>query len=713
MKYYFVTYLIPFPLQRKQLVMWLWLFCFACAITSCSNQRAPQISDANTGDGNNTTTTKGELPERITLNQSPDAPRRVYNWLGAGYVSSSENVKGSCVTGGTWSVNVGQHNSNLNYQLAESKKRFMKELKLSGEIEVDFLIVTAKAGASVARKKATSNYNLYIILTIEGNLGTLSLLQPKLSNEAEILLRTKGHRAFIERCGDVFASSVTLGGKYHAIIRLDALSEEVRKTMKAFVEAKVKLGFFTKTFRKDIDEKFSKLSSVADIHYSVIQSPQVLTNLATFTERDFVSIADDQGNYAPTQGIAQFLSVADEYIKGLEKKCVFTPGNDGIYGYPQECVMHVGLQDYFTLTPLPKEPNIEQLTYESNAIKTSGIALMSVLSEMRNDAWYYTQAPYLFTDASASKVQRIKAIYDTVTNDMSSINKDLSHCLKSYDAVPGGRCQNYLPASSVYQARLNTFNNLKSEIPTSAELAADTLPQSCDQLYSQMRTANITTLDEDKAYKLFYLGTAHMPYEVYCFSDPTRAGHYQEYIKLPRKDKFISNRYSQFLEGIEEAHKELGTASRVGNQGRVQQFSWNYVRLHPEKMLLDLQDKRFMASYGNNLNLKKFGVDTNQGLSLASVLLCPTANSNDKFLISTLSLANTSFVFDEVTLDKKLWVQKSEQDESGVEIKRSFDQSKQRLVMSVSTKNTGCVYTAPTVVRVLPKGYLAETALGF
>lgn len=663
-------------------------------LTSCANHLAPKVQDSK--DTNNTADTLApNLPRKLLLDQSSKT-QQVYNWLGIGYKSNAKELKGSCIEGGIWSADVGQLNTHSAYETMEKKEHVFEKMDLKGEVNVDFVIISGSAKGTYSKSKNINNYSLYLMLSIKSNLGTLSLLQPKLSKEAELLLKTQGQEAFSEKCGDLFASSVTLGGSYYAIVRFEAASAAVKKHFKAHIEGKIGVGIVSVKVSKDIDDLFTKWDKTADIHYSVIQSPLILDDIGSFQERDFVAATDDKGAYDKEKGVAKFFLLAERYADTLKDTCSFRRQSDGTYSFPQRCVQSVGLQDYFTLTTLPKDPDFAALQRKSNMIKHNGATFLERLANIQSDAWFYSHNAYLFGDASSAKVEQVKGIYDQAEKTTKAIENDLKICLRSFRDAEEARCQRYVSDTDGYNTFQKQVIDWQTIVPSGKDMNAADLPQRCDDLAQHL------TLELGKAYKLFYLGAANLPYSVYCLQDPQNAKHFLEYIRLADKDGYFLRKYKEALPPV-AAHQQLGTASRIHDKGKRQYTTWRYLRLDPNTMTIDLNDHRFRDNQGNVAS-NMFGIDSSQGLKPASAFVCAAGKAS--FVFSSLSLVNTDFIFDTLSLNDSFWKTESNQAKGVFKVRRFIDEDKQRLMLYLQASQQRCAYSYPTLLRVLPASYI-------
>lgn len=667
-------------------------------LTGCNQSSpAPNLRDNNAATNPTQPIIVNNLPRRLMLDQT-SANQQVYNWLGIGYKSNTKELKGSCVEGGIWSTDVGQLSTDSTYETMEKKEHVFEEMNLSANIDVDLVVISGSAKGTYSKSKETNNYNLYLMLSIKSNLGTLSLLQPKLTKEAELLLKTEGQEAFAEKCGDLFASSVTLGGSYYAIVRFETSSTKVKKHLKAHIDGKIGVGVFSKKVSKDIDDLFVKWDKMADIHYSVIQSPLLLSDIGSFQEKDFVAATNDAGVYNKDKGVAKFFLIAERYANNLKEACSFSPNADGTYGYPQRCVQSVALQDYFTLTDLPKNPDFAALQRKSNMIKQNGAVFLNTLKSLQSDAWFYTQNAYLFRDASSAKVQEITGIYDKLGKTIRKIEADLQVCLQRFRDAEQALCQTYISDTADHNTLQQQVINWQNAVPSSKDMAATKLPQNCDDLAQNL------TLERAKSYKLFYLGAADLPYTIYCFQDPKNSNHFLEYIRLASRDAYFVNNsaYKLALPPV-AAQQVLGTASRIHYRGDRQYTTWRYLRLDPKTMTIDLSDHTYRTTYGN-IGSNIFGINSSEGLALAGALVC--ANGKLDNVLSSVSLVDTDLIFDTLSLNTTLWTMESDEAKGEFEVKRRLDDGKQRLIVYITATQQRCAYTYPNLLRVLPASYI-------
>ncbi|MCA9837282.1 MAG: hypothetical protein KC422_10205 [Trueperaceae bacterium] len=635
-----------------------------------------------------------QKPSRLELDHNATKVQQVYNWPGLGFDSNHEDPKGSCLEEVLLSPMVGQKRMELSFTMAESHDELVKYFGLEGHVGFNWGFIKGSGSLEYVNDHEADNYSLYLIMKASLNTQTLSVNQASLSSEAETLLNTKGYESLVQKCGDQFVSSITLGGSYYAVFRIVASSYKQKEEFKATIRIKILFVHITIHIHEVMSDIYRKAK---DMSFVVFQTPNLIPTLRS-------------GDFSLVQDTASFIYEAQDYLSRLEQHCEIQLLN-GQYQYPVDCVSVITLQDYLTLTPYTPDPDIRARQHDALLIKTHLQALGARLKGLEHDLFFVTAQPYFFIGLDdAARRDLFAERYQTVKAMQTSLENDLEYCTSSLANVILARCQAYVSAASgtTYATLKAQLSDWQSSLPDRQD--ADVLPKSCQEVHS----FGVLNLYQENT--LYFQGASGAPYTVLCYPSFSSDLIFEEYLRVPQEDEYAAafaatlQGEDSFVDGLDPLDMRANLV-RFDHKGRVQTTRWQLYRINPVDLTIDINNLRFAETVGY-AGATEFGLDYSQGMPVSALYAC--SSTRPMRLFSYISLLGTDLVIDPLMLGSSVWQEQFKRGSAAPgfvpegRLERAIEVAGTQFALMARLEPNECISAVPQTFRLMPRSSLVS-----
>ncbi len=197
------------------------------------------------------------------------------NWtpgmrIGAGYDVVRGDEKQEAVTGSIEKpVNAAGQQGEMSFVMATSSDEVDKALDISASIKVGVGPFGGSAKMKFHESCKVSNRATFCVISVHATNAYEQLVKPKLSAEADALLRAGNKDRFRERFGDSFVSGQFTGIEFHGVVRIEASEEKRQKEIAGEVQASY--GFMA-SGKASVDFKEKMSSESHRIEIMIYQS---------------------------------------------------------------------------------------------------------------------------------------------------------------------------------------------------------------------------------------------------------------------------------------------------------------------------------------------------------------------------------------------------------------------------------------------------------
>lgn len=288
------------------------------------------------------------------------------NLLGRGFLSTLSDVRAWMIAPETKVKKGSGAEIPFSVEIADSKSSLARYLSISAKAKFGFEGADASARVSLVRNYKRSQRSLNIILNKTVATTNWYLLDPRWSSEAETL-HSSDINSFVQRYGDQFIQSVTVGGYSIIIYTLDFNTEELASDFKASFRGSVGANSGAATVHERILQTASATSiKLQGISAGAISSPRLaMTKAGNESLTGKVDIGDPQ------------VALLIEYFNGFEAAV----RGDGV-----EIPVFIEHESSFEVNGAPTDNRID--LHRENALIDKAVALDDVIEERISQCEY-------------------------------------------------------------------------------------------------------------------------------------------------------------------------------------------------------------------------------------------------------------------------------------------------------------------------------------
>ncbi len=374
-------------------------------------------------------------------------PNSTSTLIGSGYDSISSEIRGDCVDRSEEmitvlgdSMNTSGQSTTYDFRQAATVSELRKELNIDANASFGIGIYSGSASAHFFESSANNSLSSYLIVDVTVINQTETLSKKKLTEFAKGKLAD--HKKFRRACGDLVVISRRTGGKFTAIVRFSAKSEEYKRQMDATLSAKVS----------------SYYSGSINFH-------QMLASLSTASDFNINIIRKGDHNELPN------LNLLDNYAREFPKMVDRETGSP----WPIEIIT----TDYDTVEGYDSDERFD------NSIARDTLELLANARDIallaRNDIVLALINPEAFGDINKDAAIKDQSILNNYLNQLSELAhkcaEDTKNCSKNIPALPTTGSLKPQPsdlgkkiteAEELFEARGN-FSNAMAPIKILAE----------------------------------------------------------------------------------------------------------------------------------------------------------------------------------------------------------------------------------------------------
>lgn len=312
---------------------WLALFCWL-ALIACGGSRCPSPEQASQRLDRSRRPDAGvdasALPPGfeeelgITRLRAPSPTRRLQLppnagvILGLGYDSRTGEFVDRCVTGESLreasaaasalqgevaelrSRSNAATTATLRTSVIEGTSQLSRALNAGFSVQANFGVGSASASFDYGSSTSMSSYSVNAVVTSQVTLTENLLLNPELTSRARSLQGNQGQ--FLDRCGDYWVSSVSEGGRFHAVLSIENSSRSDRETIRASLSGGAWGVTASVNFGLERTQAMSRSRITGVIKRtggrSEMPNPQELTSLLEYAREFPLDVARAPANYS-------------------------------------------------------------------------------------------------------------------------------------------------------------------------------------------------------------------------------------------------------------------------------------------------------------------------------------------------------------------------------------------------------------------------------
>lgn len=550
--------------KKKQSLLWLaLLLAWMLLVAACSSapqapvEETPTISEPK----QNTPNTPANPSTGVYgLNSYEFKPASSINF-GSGFYTMKEEFLGvgNCLAFGTGFKTLADV---LEYEpsaikidfstsIANNRKELLDKLDVSLGLKATFGIVTVDGKGKYASDKSVNENKLYLVTKgkVTGTtFGFLTLGEDRVHlrgyNKADPNKSTgfakmylEEYDSFLERCGDKFVSSITIGGEFYLVIEIDTYSSDHKREISGELKVDVEgIGGGS----AELTSVMNKLKSQSNIKIKLFSSglfpnpntllnaeknpTQTVTDLLNSLKSECLNIQEKTTNEAKELVGNNLEGYTPLAWNGLSTAKFADDDLKQVLQQLSNCSARVGLTDYKVLTSqsaaakaLKDAKNAIQATYVNSRL----MILLSNLGSYVNNVNFYIENPSLYTTATATQrsPQKAKNHLDTVVTAIEAkMRRQAALCqLRDYDSCKEVTIS--YDGKAYNEAALNQLINTTwaQGIP---ERLNQELPNTCDALHKARGKQNNFSVSSE--YTIFYNNDLRRSYRVFCIKTPTK-----------------------------------------------------------------------------------------------------------------------------------------------------------------------------------------------
>ncbi len=584
--------------------------------------------------------------------------------------------------------------------LATSRAELMDKLDISAGIKARIGVVDLSGSASILFDDETSSNDVYLVAKGKATGHTFGFLalgenhvqisgynaeNPKESTGfADLYLNH--YEKFLERCGDRFVSSITLGGEFYLVAQIETYSEEhkndiagslkisisslgiggsgsLKKVLdKAKAETNMKVHLVSSGMFPDASTLLNAQSDPGAVVEDLIQG--IKSDCLTFQEALPVTPPPTTSNPGETD--------PGETGEGAIKTQGITNFNE-VLEHLSVCSRKVTLTDYKILTTQDGEQNVAIKALNSHFIASRLMNLLSTLESFAIDAGYYVKNDTIFeapngnppTGQPATKTT--SQMQDFLDQDIAELRFLLKEQLAKCQAGQFENCKAVdiagYDSADDYQAIITDLKSYHSFIPARSKFD---LPNTCNTLKDARGTRDFSS---SMAYTIYYQRDLARAYQVYCL--PVDEANAVELIGTPEDSRPEGTSFYEYIQLKSPQNLARATTHAAAlNGGAFDQVSgsveqatrYDRVRINPIDLTLEPEDLTYTFTVGEikpvsetartvYTQMPKLADDTSvKAIPLGTALGC-----NNNHATAMVNLEGTGLYFDPLMSERGAW----------------------------------------------------------
>ncbi|MCA9837280.1 MAG: hypothetical protein KC422_10195 [Trueperaceae bacterium] len=573
--------------------------------------------------------------------------------------------------------------------LATSRSELADKLDLTAGLKARFGIVQVDGRAKVFFDDETNSNDVYLVAKGKAtghSFGFLTLGERKVRisgyNAADPAASTgfgklfrEDYKTFLERCGDRFVSSVTLGGEFYLIAQIETYSDEHKEDIEGSLEVSIaEIGAGGYGSLQKVLDKARSLSNMKVHLVSAGMFPDASTLINVQSDpgaviEDLINGLRDQclnlQNSITGQGIQSLAELEPQAISSFET----------VLEHLSVCSRTVTLTDYKILTTEDGQSNEAIKAMNAHFTASRLMNLLGILEDLTIDGTYYVKNDSIFEPAqenpgAGEQETKTPASMETfLTNDVADLRFDLQEQLAKCQAGQFDDCK-YVniagygdSADDDYKAIQATLRDWYKYIPPRGKWD---LPNTCNALKDVRGTKEFSSSTE---YTIYYQRDLARAYQVYCI--PKDQAEEVELFGTPEDNRPDATSYYEYLQLHSPQNLARGTThaaalnggafDQVG--GSVEQATrYDRVRINPIDLSIEPEDLSFSFNVGVIKPLSEAAQTVYQQMpkiaettNIQAIPLGTAIGCNNSHAEASLNLEGTGLYFDPLMSERGAW----------------------------------------------------------
>ncbi|MCA9837279.1 MAG: hypothetical protein KC422_10190 [Trueperaceae bacterium] len=588
--------------------------------------------------------------------------------------------------------------------LATSREELADKLDVSAAIKARIGVVELEGAAHVLFDDETTSNDVYLIAKGKATghtFGFLTLGQDNVSIKGYNFddpaastgfgkLFREDYKAFLERCGDRFVSSITLGGEFYIIAQIETYSEEHKKDIEGSLRVSIaELGVEgSASLKKVLDKAKSQTNmKIQLISSGMFPSAETLINV----QSDPGAVVQDLINGIQSQclSLQNNIAQASKAAFGLtsvgsgEAFAFKDIGSQAIDNYNDVlehlsvCSKQVTLSDYKMLTT--EDGQSYEAIKAMNAHFTASrlMHLLQLLEDFAIDANFYIKNNYLYEapqENPAAGEQATKTpesmddfLNDEVANLRFVLQEQLAKCQTAqFDDCKFVSIEGYGDSTDDdYKAVRDTLRDWVYFIPPRGKWD---LPNTCNALKDVRGEKEFSS---STAYTIYYQRDLSRAYQVYCL--PKDAAQEVTLFGTPKDNRPDATSYYEYLQLHSPQNLARGTTHAAAlNGGAFDQVNGSFeqatrydrIRINPIDLSIEPEDLSFAFNVGvikpvsdgaKAVYEQMPKVTGSTDNSVRAIPLGTAIGCNNTHAEASLNLQGTGLYFDPLMSERGAW----------------------------------------------------------
>ncbi|MCA9837281.1 MAG: hypothetical protein KC422_10200 [Trueperaceae bacterium] len=580
--------------------------------------------------------------------------------------------------------------------LATSREELADKMDLTASLKARIGIVNIDGRAKVFFDDETSSNDVYLIakgkatghtfgfLTL--GEGVVGIKGYNAENPAESTgfgkLFIDDYKSFLERCGDRFVSSITLGGEFYLIAQIETYSEEHKKDIEGSLNISISsIGVDGGASLKKILDEASARTNMKIHLVSAGMFPEantlinVQSNPGAVVEDLINGLKEQCLSIQNTVAQGALVTQADSVLHVTDLNPQAIDNFNEVLEHLSVCSKQVTLTDYKILTTEDGASNEAIKAMNAHFTASRLMNLLSILEDFDIDARYYIKNDSIFEPAQenpAAGEQATKSPSSMATflsNEVADLRFALQEQLAKCQAGQFDDCK-FVSIDGFGDATSDDYKAVQDDIRAWFNYIPPRgkwdLPNTCNAL-KDVRGAR--DFSSSTAYTIYYQRDLSRAYQVYCL--PKEAAKEVELFGTPEDSRPEATSYYEYiqLKSPQNIARAITHATDV-NAGAFDQVNgsleqatrYDRIRINPIDLTIEPEDISYTFTVGKVIPVSDAAKFAYQPLpkvgtsdQVAVIPYGTAIGCNKNAAEATLNIEGTGLYFDPLMSERAGW----------------------------------------------------------